>query len=292
MGLFYKEEHISCYHYTTIATALFKIHNEKKGSIQVVDIDRSVLLFVVKGEIIVNCNEFKNRRVAEGEMCLLLRNSAMYGRVIRDAQIVSCAFVQTIKFCNKYSFEHLANDSLDNDIHYDFTILPIKERIMQMLSLLINTLSDGLGCTHYHELLEQQLFIYLRAYYSKEELVSFFHPLLGRNLDFKDLILSNYKSIDNIASFAEVANMSVSTFNRRFKDVFNEPAHIWMAKRKAERIDMDIAISSKPLLEIAYQYNFSSQAYLTSFCKKHFDKTPLEIRNEQHTECLEFGNSE
>ena len=179
MGLFYKEEHISCYHYTTIATALFKIHNEKKGSIQVVDIDRSVLLFVVKGEIIVNCNEFKNRRVAEGEMCLLLRNSAMYGRVIRDAQIVSCAFVQTIKFCNKYSFEHLANDSLDNDIHYDFTILPIKERIMQMLSLLINTLSDGLGCTHYHELLEQQLFIYLRAYYSKEELVSFFHPLLG-----------------------------------------------------------------------------------------------------------------
>ena len=72
MGLFYKEEHLSCFHYTTIATSLFKIHNEKKGSIQVVDIDRSVLLFVVKGEIIVNCNEFKNRRVAEGEMWSLM----------------------------------------------------------------------------------------------------------------------------------------------------------------------------------------------------------------------------
>lgn len=290
MGLFYKEKHLNCYHYSTLTTALFIIHNEKAGDIKIVDVDRSVILFVLEGEIVINCNEFKNRKVIKGEMCLLPRNSAMFGRVIRDTQIISCAFVQSIKFCNKYSFEHLANDSLSTNFQYDFTVLPIKERISELLSLLTNSLSDGLGCTHYHELIEQQLFIFFRAYYAKEELISFFYPLLGSDLDFKDLILSNYQSITNVVSFAEIANMSISTFNRRFKEVFKESAHSWISKRKSERIFMDIAISSKTFQDITFQYNFSSQAYLTTFCKKYFNKTPQEIRNEHIIECINVNN--
>ncbi|WP_430736582.1 AraC family transcriptional regulator [Parabacteroides distasonis] len=37
--------------------------------------------------------------------------------------------------------------------------------------------------------------------------------------------------------------------------------------------------SSKSFADIAMQYNLSSQAYLSTFCKRFYEKTPQEIRN-------------
>lgn len=119
----------------------------------------------------------------------------------------------------------------------------------------------------------------LRAYYTKEELACFFYPLLGKDMGFKDFVLSNYLAIADIPEFARQLNLSIDTFKRRFKEAFGESAHKWITLRKSELIYRDLVVSEKTFTEITTEYGFSSQAYLCTFCKKYFDKSPQELRD-------------
>lgn len=87
---------------------------------------------------------------------------------------------------------------------------------------------------------------------------------------------------DGLGEFAELANTSIDTFKRRFKEAFGEPAYKWMTRRKAEHVYRDLALTTKSIADIAEQFHFSSIPYLTTFCKQHLGKTPQQIRNEAH----------
>ena len=149
---------------------------------------------------------------------------------------------------------------------------------------------DALTAVHAFELLpvgghllgqRQELFLLLRAYYTNEELASFFFPLLGENLDFKNWIRMNYQLFLPIKDFAAMANMSVDTFKRTFKKEFGMPIHKWLTEQKAHLVCRDIMLGKHTLAEIADRYRFSSQAYLCTFCKTHLGKTPQELRTQQ-----------
>ena len=133
---------------------------------------------------------------------------------------------------------------------------------------------------HYHQIKREELFMYLRAGYTKEELAMFFSPVLGKNLDFKDFVLTHYKQIFDVREFAQKANMSQSTFNRRFKESFNDTALKWLLARKSESILNDIVKSDLTFAEISEKYRFSSPSYFVTFCKKHYGKTAAVLRRE------------
>lgn len=279
MSLFYREEHKTCYNYKLATSTNFELlHFQESKVPQEINVDSSVLIFLLSGEVLVTCNNFQDKLHKEGEIALLPRNSCCYVKIIRECTIISCAFIPNINFCNRFSLHQLV-DFIPKKFTYEFTILPMRERISQFLALLRNCLEDGLECVHFHELKEQELFLLLRAYYSKEELATFFYPLIGKDVDFKEFILSNYLSITDLNDFAQRANMSIDTFKRRFKEVYGESAHKWITQRKAEQIYRDIILTQNTLTEIATKYRMSSQAYLTTFCKQHFGKTPQELRN-------------
>ena len=279
MSLFYREEHTTCYNYRLQTSASFKVMKVAKSDFpEIINVDRSVIIFLLKGKAIVTCNNYKDKIHESGEMILLPRNSCCYIKVLEDATIMSCSFVQNIDFCNRFSFNLLV-EFLSEEFIYDFKKLPVKERVSQFLSLLRDCLNDGLSCVHFHEQKEKELFLILRAYYSKEELAAFFYPLLGKDMDFKDFVLSNYLLVDDLHEFARLGNLSVDTFKRRFKDAFGEPAHKWIIQRKSEFIYRDIILTNKSFADIALDYKMSSQAYLSTFCKQHFGKSPQELRD-------------
>lgn len=124
-------------------------------------------------------------------------------------------------------------------------------RLQSFFSLLVDCLKEGLGCIHYHQIKRDELFLYLRAGYTKEELALFFYPVLGQNLEFKDFVLMNSRKIFDVKDFALQANMSQSTFNRRFKETFNETAKNWLLLRKQEFVKRDVALSNLSFSEIA-----------------------------------------
>lgn len=279
MSLFYREEHSTCYNYKLQTSASFRVRKVAKSDFhEIIDVDRSVIIFLLKGKALITCNNHKDKIQNSGEMVLFPRNCCCYIKVLEEATIISCSFVQNIDLCSRFSFNHLV-EFLPDKFTYDFKKLPMKERVMQFLSLLKDCLDDGLSCGHFHEMKEKELFLILRAYYSKEELAAFFYPLLGKDMDFKDFVLSNYLLVDDLQAFARLGNLSVDTFKRRFKDVFGETAHKWIIQRKSELIYRDIIMTDKPFADIALEYKMSSQAYLSTFCKQHFGKTPQELRD-------------
>lgn len=292
MNLFYADEHRNCYNYASPEMSVFRVFNvNKSDETGFENVERSVLVFVLSGKICVTCGSFHERIIKAGNFALFPKNTCIYGRAIEKSEVISCAFIHNIRFCNKYSVENLASDITD-EIEYDFFQLPIRERVNDFLVLLRDCLNDGLGCSHFHNWKVQELFILLRAYYSKDELANFFYPVLGQDIDFKDFILTNYTMIFEVSEFAQKANMTLATFNRRFKEAFHQPAHKWLTARKAERVLRDIKISNMSFDEIAAQYGFSSATYLATFCKQHFERTPSELRCESLLNCLNFKENE
>lgn len=292
MTLFYADEHRNCYNYATPQQSLFRIFRlEKNNETEVDNVDRSIMLFVLSGKICVTCGEFHERIIETGHFVLFPKNTCLYGRSLEKSVVISCSFIHSIKFCNKYSLENLANEVTKN-FTYDFYQLSIRKRLNEYLLLLMGCLEDGLGCSHFHNWKLQELFILIRAYYSKEELAYFFYPIMGKDIDFKDFVLTNYTSIFEVSDFAHKANMTVATFNRRFKEAFHQSAHKWLTARKAERILRDIKISNMSFDEIAAQYGFSSAAYLATFCKQHYYKSPTELRAESLLSCTNFKENE
>ena len=120
----------------------------------------------------------------------------------------------------------------------------------------------------------------LRAYYTKDELAHLFYPALSVDLDIKDFALSNYNKVKDVKEFASLAKMSPVTFNRRFKKVFGVSVAQWLEKQKSKDILQEIEQTNKTFAEIADSFNFSSPAYFVTFCKRHFSKTPKELREE------------
>lgn len=70
---------------------------------------------------------------------------------------------------------------LCNDIHYDFTPLEIRHPLNEFIDLLVFCLKSGMNCAHLHEIKHKEFFLYLRGFYTKEEIVQLFFPIMGKN---------------------------------------------------------------------------------------------------------------
>ena len=279
MSIFYEEVHTTCYNHELPTNATFKVLEfAPNNKTKIIEVDRSVIIFLLEGKVQVSCNSYSDKIHQKGQIALLPRNSSCYIKVLEHSVVVSCSCVQNMNFCDRFSFTTLQH-FLPEKFKYDFCLLPITERIMEFVVLTKNCLNDNLDCVHFHELLSKEMLILFRAYYSKEELATFFHPLLGKELDFKDFVLANFLKVKDLTEFADLAHLSIDTFKRRFKETFEMPSHKWIALRKSEFIYRDLIATNKSFADIAMQYNLSSQAYLSTFCKRFFEKTPQEIRN-------------
>lgn len=281
MKLHYVNEHLGCSNYATDETSLFILRDVEPGETIVRNyLDFTLLVFLYSGDVEIDYGVGGKFHLKGGNVFLLPKNLEI--KVTSSdggASALMCKFTCDIKMCSMYSLKQLEKflpENLDNRLF----CLPFDDRIRAFVNLTVMSLSAGLNCTHYHKIKREELFMYLRAGYTKEELAMFFSPVIGKDLDFKDFVLSHYKQIFDVKEFAEKANMSQSTFNRRFKESFNDTALKWLLARKSESILNDIVKSNLTFAEISEKYRFSSPSYFVTFCKKHYGKTAAELRRE------------
>lgn len=277
--LLYPEEHQSCHNYCMRKDANIRLLHYPQGTRQIVDTSNPIIIFMLEGEVLVTSDNYKEIHHTAGHISLQMHNSSSYIHVLKACTFISFHSPHDISLCDRFSLQQLPQ-YIPTAFKYQFTLLPIRPRLQEYLDYLRHCLEDGLGCIHFHELKMQELFLLLRVYYTKEELATFFYPLIGKNRDFKDFVYEHYLHVNNLSEFAALANTSIDTFKRRFKEAFGEPAYKWMTQRKAEHIYRDLTLTTKTIGEIAEEYRFSSIPYLTTFCKQHLGKTPQQLRNE------------
>lgn len=278
MAFFYKNEHISCINYAEGFNKIFLLKEIPEG--HVVErqyLDTTFLVFMLEGDVEIRYEVDKYFYPLVEYIFLLPKNQQITAYARKTTTLLLCSFASDLKLCSRFSIQQLSRYVI-GDISQEPYCLKLDERIQGFLPLLVSSLREGLGCVHYHQIKRDELFLYLRAGYTKEELALFFYPILGKDMEFKDFVLMNSRSIFDVKDFAIRSNMSLSTFNRRFKETFNATAKTWLLLRKQEFVRSDVTLSNLPFSEIAEKYQFSSTSYLITFCKKYFGKTPNELR--------------
>lgn len=277
MKLYYKDEHTSCVNYLPNTNKEgFRYYKLKKGETCVLSRSVPVLVLAVKGSAAISEGLYKGRVLENGD--IVLATPEMQVHVLSDAhsEFITCDVNTHTPLCHRFTTDLLVRHM--SDAGYDFDKLKMNDRIAQFADLLKKCLSDGLNCYHFNTWKKEELMLFLRAYYSKEQLAALFYPILSKNTDFREFVLKNYKSVGSASEFARKANCSISTFNRRFKAFFNENAYVWLNCRRRENIENDLHNTDIPFSELTRIYGFSSQAYFSAFCKKHFGLTPKQIR--------------
>ena len=280
MTLLCKNEHISCTNYAEEFNKVFTLMEIPEGhTVERRFLNTTFLVILLQGDIEIRYEIDKYFTPQLGYMFLLPKNKQITTFARKATTLLLCSFTNDLKLYSRFSIQQLSHFISESTCQNPYC-LKLDIRLQSFFSLLVDCLKEGLGCIHYHQIKRDELFLYLRAGYTKEELALFFYPVLGQNLEFKDFVLMNIRKIFDVKNFALQANMSQSTFNRRFKETFNETAKNWLLLRKQEFVKRDVALSNLSFSEIAEKYKFSSTSYLDTFCKKYFGKTPKEIRKE------------
>jgi AraC-like DNA-binding protein len=271
-------EHLNCYLYDNNKDPIIQSFDLEKNELFITAGTYNQVIFLLRGNVTFSYGKYLNIDLNEGSF-LLIPHGFKSAIKIRDDSTIIIVNLLKINFCNHFSLEMLYK--LNKDIKMDTYPYPLKINsvIRNYLNNLVDTMSDGLKCAYLHELKQKELLYYMRAYYPKKDLFSFFVPILSDDIVFSELIYKNLDKIKTITELADIVNYSVSGFKKRFVKVFGVSPYHWILKEKAKKIYYEINCSQKSFKEISIEFDFSSSAHFDKFCKKEFGMSPGVIRN-------------
>lgn len=241
-------------------------------------LSENVIFFCLSGRALLSCDSHYNTALKGGEMVLMPSGSRYCIRFEEQTEFVSCSLSPRFNLC----FPFALSGTLPSPHSAGFGPIPIHEKLQSYLDLLKVYVKDEVFCRELQEWKQQELLLLFYIYYSKEELLRFFAPVLSLPAGFRESVIAYSAELTNLSDLADRMNCSVSTFKRRFKACFHEPASQWLARRKSEAVWMDLKNTDKSLSDIALDHGFSSQAHLSKFCKDFFGVPPGFIRKNPH----------
>ena len=112
--------------------------------------------------------------------------------------------------CDKLILQSLS-DLCDN-IEYDFSPIRIHYPLTPFLEVLTHCIKNGMNCAHLHTLMQREFFFLLRGFYEKQEIATLLHPIIGKEMDFKDFVMRNHTKVDNIEQLISLSNLGRTPF--------------------------------------------------------------------------------
>lgn len=147
--LLYIEEHLSCQNYmTTIETGFKYLEFDKNTEFEEDTTSKNYLLFFLKGDFTITCNQFHNRSFHAGEMILIPRSSRLKGIGENGSSLLSMFFDMPEGNCDKLILQSLSE--LCNNIEYDFSPIRIHYPLTPFLEVLTHCIKNGMSCAHLH----------------------------------------------------------------------------------------------------------------------------------------------
>lgn len=274
--LLYIEEHLSCQNYmTTIETGFKYIEFDKNTEFEEDDTSKNYLLFFLKGDFTITCNRFHNRLFHTGEMILIPRSSRLKGIGETGSSLLSMFFDMPEGNCDKLILQSLSE--ICDNIKYDFAPIKIHYPLTPFLEVLTYCIKNGMNCAHLHSLMQREFFFLLRGFYEKQEIAALFHPIIGKEMDFKDFVMRNHTKVDNIEQLISLSNLGRSRFFSKFNEVFGMTAKQWMLKQRNQRILEKMTEPGVCIKDVIEELGFDSQGNFNRHCKRHFGCTPKQL---------------
>lgn len=275
--LLYPGEHTTCYRFKRDVGSGFLYHEVEAGhSLEgYLSPIYNHLLFILEGDCTLGYGRYADRKFRGGEMVLLPKSVRLHGRADSPLKFVDMAFDQPKIECDRLILLHY--HKLCDTVTYDFQPVPIRPPFDDFLKLLIFFLRSGASCAHLHEMKQKEVFFCLRGFYTKEEITLLFHPIIGKNPDFRSLVYEHEHRADSILEMADLLGMSRSTFIRKFNEEFHDTWQQWKLQRRLERLMSDITNPAMTIKELMARHGFYDHSNFNRFCQRHFGCTVTEL---------------
>ena len=278
--LLYVNEHQSCKNYQVEIDTGFKYLEVPPGThVYEPKLQYNNVVILIEGECIISCNQYDNRKISSSEMVLLPRGALVDAYTQKDCKLLLFSFGMVRNVCDVNMLQSYYD--LCNDIHYDFTPLEIRHPLKVFIDLVVFCLKSGMNCAHLHEIKHKEFFLYLRGFYTKEEIVQLFFPIMGKKLKFKDMVLKNYTKAENVEELIELLKMSKNAFYAKFSKEFGMSPRQWMLKQIRHQVFIKAAIPNITIKELMDLFNFDSPVQFNRFCMREFNCTPGELIKQQ-----------
>jgi AraC-like DNA-binding protein len=277
MSIFYLEEHTACSNYISDYNIGFKCCNIAQGEyFTPAGKNYNCLIFILKGNASLHY-ESLDYLMKKDMVCFIPVSSGFEIQANTAISFIVHYFNKPVDLCEKLALENLSSH-IESKPH--IPVLKIKSALKKFLVSLNFYMEEGVFCKHFHEIKHKELLFIFRFFYSKDEVACLFAPIISKNLDFKNLVLTNYVHANSVKELANICNYSLSSFNRFFKKNFNENPYSWLQNQKLKYIIGKLSDKNIPLIQIIDEYGFSSPAHFTLFCKKHLKQTPTQFRKQ------------
>lgn len=279
----------SCIYNNTIDSG-FQYITINRGENFISDTADNNIIIVIKGKLDVDCGNYRNRVISEQNMILIPRQSSLTIRVLIDAEIMVFRFIQFTNSCSALRMEFLKKYC--GKIEYDFQPVPVKATLYGLVDSIKAYIKAQMDCVCFHKLKHKEFFICLTSFYTVDELIYLFYPILVKDNDkFRQFVLGNYSKLSNVKKLVELSGMSKTQFYEKFKVEFGVTAKQWLLKHIREKVCTEALNPDFTVKEIMFRSGFDNAGQFNKFCHQQFHLSPTELvrsLRKEAAECIDF----
>lgn len=239
--------------------------------------EENIMIFLLKGEVLVNSQEYAGTTLRAGEFILQAIGSKYEILAMTDVECVCYRFAQPEFFCEgRYRY-------IAKEVPFPLILSPLKIRpeLQFFLEASKAYLFEEKICKELLSFKQKELSFLLGHCYSDYELAMLVHPLSKYTDSFQYFVLKNHNKVKTVEELAKLGGYSITTFRRIFNSVFHQPVYEWMQERRKEGIIYDLQQTDASISEICYKYGFESLPHFSNFCKKNFGVSPRSLRHKK-----------
>ena len=234
------------------------------------------LFLVMEGNVAVGADSFGRRPVAAGSMLLLTEASDVSIRAQRGARVLCLEFHLPGSGYDRMVMQSLSEYCREHE--YRFEPTPVKSPMHPFVELALYCLEGDISCAHMYDAMQHALLFILREFYTRQEIAMLLHPLICGDTDFRGFVLENWPKVGNIGKLAVMANMSRSTFYRKFLASFGMTAKEWAKEQLDKKIVEQIKLTPNVTVQtLADLFDFSSGSAFSRYININFHCTAREF---------------
>lgn len=275
--IFYPHTHKECKFYNRCNNSIVEVIRLQTGDRRERDMHESEIAIIHSGRLSMSYRECHNKSVNTANLMLIPPGATLYMVAEEETTLMIFRLKMAItRLCETVSIEHLGHMGIE--IPNECGIIHANSHIQSFCAAIIECVNSGFRCAKYLESKLSELLMLLKAFYSWEDLVRLFAPLLSDDYTFKSFVMRNFKTAKTLEELARMANYSLSGFTKQFKKVIGHSPAAWIKEEKAKLIIHDLQCTNKSLTDISEDYGFSSVSHLSKFCSHYLGAPPGALR--------------
>lgn len=244
------------------------------------------ILFLIRGSMHIRIDGQDNYYLRDKQCMFLSKDKDAAACALADSEVCLLDFTNRMIFCNNDVLTTVVANG--QEPWNGSPVLPVDPKIESFLAGLDPEMID-LHAACYHSVKEHELCLLMWHVYGVRRLGCFFRDILQPKDDFYLFIMSSYRKTGNIAAMSRLANLSESSFVRRFRETFHDRFHAWRVKQISADLVQTIRsgiVEKEDLMEL---FQFRTYPSFYRFCTRHIHCSPTELIDKYRPKNKQFS---